>query len=91
MALIVGMDPVRSISLLFFFAFFAFACQGRFLAIFFSSFGLDNDDVGFLLAAGGLVGLISNPFWTGSRKPDFFLPQTLCHPKQAPSAPVSLR
>jgi nitrate/nitrite transporter NarK len=59
-----GMNPMTSVSLLYFFTFFAFACQGRFLAIFYAEFGLRNDHIGILLATGSFVGLVSTPIWT---------------------------
>lgn len=58
------MKSTRSVSLLYFFAFLSFACQGRFLSLFFRDLGLQNQEIGFVISAGSLVGLVAVPAWT---------------------------
>eukprot|EP00960_Hanusia_phi_P044084 756461-Hanusia_phi.AAC.6 len=59
------MTSKKVVSFLYFFTFWAAACQGRFLAIFFRDLGLTNGEVGYLLAAGSATGLAATPIWAG--------------------------
>ena len=60
-----GVSRKQTVSLLYFTIFCALACQGRFMALFFSeSLGLSNASIGYILAAGTIVGLFSTPLWS---------------------------
>jgi len=54
----------QAVSLLYFLAFAAMACAGRFMALFFrDDLGLNSSEIGFVLASGTMVGLFSTPTW----------------------------
>jgi MFS family permease len=61
-----GNETLWTISSLYFFTFFAMACQGRFIALFLGDFGVQSHAVGIILATGTTVSLFATPFFAAA-------------------------